>query len=146
MAPTTANVPHRLLLTGAAPGSSLSSESALEALAAGLEQAGWPDADLCPLPGDAGARALDAVDFDVRMRAARAVVVVTPRLDEHTLAASVTFEIATRARQSGVPAYAVAGENRLDAFDARVLDLQLIVQARGARSLQAAGRRLGAVV
>ena len=56
------------------------------------------------------------------------------RLDRGTLAGSPAFEIATRARQAGVPAYAVTGVNELDAFDARMLDLQVILQASDARA------------
>jgi glycerate kinase len=89
---------------------------------------------------------LDAVDFDARMRLARAVIVGQWRLHERTLAASAAFEIATRARQAGVPAYAVTGENRLDCFDARILDLQLILEAHSTRALAAAGRRLAALI
>jgi hypothetical protein len=89
---------------------------------------------------------LDALDFDARMRCARAVIVGTRRLDERTLAGSVTFEIATRARQSGVPAYAVTAENAVNSFDARMLDLQLILEARTARALVAAGRKLAKVI
>ena len=59
-----------------------------------------------------------------------------------TLAGSVAFEIATRARQGGVPAYAVTAENALERFDARILDLQLILQARSRDALVAAGREL----
>jgi glycerate kinase len=80
------------------------------------------------------------------MRRSRAVVVAADRLEEQMLAGSVTFEIATRARQAGVPAYAVTAENRLDRFDARILDLQVILQARDARALAAAGRKLAQVV
>ena len=76
------------------------------------------------------------------MHRARAVIVAAQRLREQTLTGSATFEIATRARQSGVPAYAVTGENRLDPFDARILDLQLILEADSARALVAAGRKL----
>ncbi len=89
---------------------------------------------------------LEALDFDPRMRSARAVIVGVECLDERTLIASVTFEIATRARQSGVPAYAVTAENHLDAFDARILDLQVILEAHNARTLSAAGRRLADLV
>ncbi len=85
---------------------------------------------------------LDEVDFDRRMRAARAVVIAVALLQERALAGSLAFEIATRARQAGVPCYAVAGENRLDPFDARILDLQAILQAADERALVAAGRRL----
>jgi glycerate kinase len=107
--------------------------------------------DLCPLdelredPG--GVRgALEALDFDRRMRAARAVVVGAGRLDEEVLLGSATFEIATRARQAGVPAYAVTAANALDLFDARILDLQVILKARDTRALRRAGERLAELV
>jgi glycerate kinase len=74
------------------------------------------------------------------------VVIAAARLDERTLAGSPAFEIAIRARQSGVPAYAVTAHNGLGAFDARMLDLQLVLEASDARALSAAGRRLAAVV
>jgi glycerate kinase len=108
-------------------------------------------ADLCPIEiGDRDVLAikehLDSIDFDARMRAARAVVVGAARLDEATLLGSATFEIATRARQAGVPAYAVAGHDALSAFDARILDLQVILQARETRALRRAGERLAGLV
>jgi len=80
------------------------------------------------------------------MRAARAVVIAEPRLDERTLAGTVAFEIATRARQGGVPAYGITRENELDSFDARILDLQTILRARSHRSLVSAGRELAELV
>jgi hypothetical protein len=104
---------------------------------------------------------LEALDFDARMRTARAVVVGGARLDERTLlatgmraagecltasAGNPTFEIATRARQGGVPAYAVVGENALSLFDARILDLQVILRARNLRGLRRAGERLAGVM
>jgi glycerate kinase len=80
------------------------------------------------------------------MLRSRAVVIAAARLDERTLAGSPAFEIATRARQAGVPAYAVTADDGLDAFDARMLDLQLVLQARDGRALAAAGRRLAGIV
>ena len=76
------------------------------------------------------------------MRRARAVVIAAARLEQRTLAGSITFEIATRARQGGVPAYAVTGENTLNPFDARILDLQLILQAHNRKALVSAGLQL----
>ena len=109
-----------------------------------------PEPDVCLMPparGDGGdvRAALDELGFDARMRSARAVVIVTERLHERALAGSITFEIATRARQAGVPAYALTAENALDAFDARILDLQLILQARSRAALVNAARRLADV-
>jgi glycerate kinase len=80
------------------------------------------------------------------MRRARAVIVAAPRLDERTLEGSPAFEIATRARQAGVPCYAVTAESELDAFDARMLDLQAIQIARSTRALAAAGKRLAQLI
>ena len=89
---------------------------------------------------------LDAHDFDRRMRAARAIVIATPRLDDRALAGSLVFEAATRARQAGVPAYAITAENALDPFEARIVDLQVILRASTPRALSAAARELATVV
>jgi glycerate kinase len=56
------------------------------------------------------------------------------------------FEIATRARQGGVPCYAIAAHNALDPFEARILDLQVVLEAGGERGLSAAGRKLAGLV
>ncbi len=85
---------------------------------------------------------LETLDFDRRMRAARAVVVGEGRLDRQTLAGKIAGEIATRARQSGVPCHAVVGQNALDRFDQRILDLQVILEAGTLAELEAAGREL----
>jgi hypothetical protein len=45
-----------------------------------------------------------------------------------------------------VPAYAVAGESSLDPFDARMLDLQVIIAAADIRALTAAGRKLATLL
>jgi glycerate kinase len=86
---------------------------------------------------------LDAVGFDDRLRRARAVVTGEGKIDAQTLEGKLAGEVATRARQAGVPAYAVVGRNDIDAFDARVLDLQLIVEAGDPAALEDAGRQLG---
>ena len=80
------------------------------------------------------------------MRRARAVIVADSRLAESTLRGSATFEIATRARQAGVPAYAVTGGNALDLLDARILDLQVILEAHDIRGLRNAGRKLAVLI
>jgi glycerate kinase len=147
-------VPSRTLLVAAtAFGERLSSRRVAAAVAAGLLEGGW-QSDPCPLdpptrdrsPSGATRELLDALDFDVRMRSARALIVCERRLHEDTLTGSIAFEIATRARQAGVPAYAVTADDRLDSFDARILDLQAIVEAKGARSLQGAGRKLAELI
>lgn len=131
----------------------LSAQRVAAAVARGLADGGR-QADLCPLDAPRAAAAaavevrtlLDALDFDARMRASHALIVCERCLQEDKLAGSIAFEIATRARQAGVPAYAVTAENRLDAFDARILDLQAIVEASSARSLRTAARKLAALV
>jgi glycerate kinase len=140
-------IPTTPLLVTSAFADGLSGAAVAKALARGLEAGGLPAADVCVIDSahehGAEARAyLDGHDFDARMRRARAVIVATACLREQTLAGSATFEVATRARQSGVPAYAVTAADELDAFDARTLDLQLILEASSARALAAVGRKL----
>ncbi len=140
-----------VLVVSGSFGPALSASDVGAALARGLRAGGALAADVCPLPavgaGEEHARVLlDALDLDARMRSSRAVVVATRRLEERALAGSATFEIATRARQGGVPAYAITGENALEPFDARILDLQLVLQADSLRALAAAGRKLAAIV
>jgi glycerate 2-kinase len=89
---------------------------------------------------------LDALEFDRRMRAARAVIVGEGRLDLGTLAGKATGEAATRARQAGVPCFAAVGSRTLDAFGARILDLQTVIEAGDPAGLEAAGRRLATLV
>jgi glycerate kinase len=89
---------------------------------------------------------LDAVEFDRRMRAARAVVTGEGKLDRQSLAGKLVSEIATRARQSGVPCYAIVGKRELDSFGARVLDLQTVLEAGTPAQLRAAGRWLATVL
>jgi glycerate kinase len=86
---------------------------------------------------------LKALDFDTRMRAARAVIVGEGRLDPTTLEGKIAGEIATRARQAGVPCHAIVGANAIDRFSARILDLQVIEEAGTPEQLTAAAERLG---
>lgn len=88
---------------------------------------------------------LDALRFDPRLRRARAVVVGEGRLDASTLEGKVAAEIATRARQIGVPAHAVVGTNAMNRFDARILDLQAIIEAPDEAALERAGAHLATI-
>jgi glycerate kinase len=108
--------------------------------AGGLAGGLWADLGARLVPG--AAFVLDALGFDPRMRAARAVVVGEGRIDEGTLEGKAAAEIAVRARQAGVPAHAIVGVNLLDRFDARILDLQTITAAGDLRALERAGRDL----
>jgi glycerate kinase len=145
-------LPRTLLIAPEPFAEGLGAQRAASAIARGVLAAdAGLGVDLCPLEdGDRDPatlkRYLEEVDFDVRMRAARALVVGAARLDEATLLGSATFEIATRARQSGVPAYAVTGANALERFDARILDLQVILEARDTRALRRAGEKLAKLV
>jgi glycerate kinase len=86
---------------------------------------------------------LDALDFDARMRAARAVVTGEGKLDEQTLEGKLVGEIGTRTRQAGVPLHAIVGTDRLDGFGKRIIDLQLVQEATDLAELEAAGETLG---
>ncbi|MGO9490089.1 MAG: hypothetical protein ACLQBB_13815 [Solirubrobacteraceae bacterium] len=144
------SIPDHVLLACGRLGERIPAASAASALAAGLLECGRPAPDVCLLPegdrsgGELGAL-LDGLGFDERMLSARAVVVAVARLQERALAGTVTFEIATRARQAGVPCYAVTAQDGLDRFDARLLDLQLVLEAGSRRALLEAGRRLARI-
>ncbi|MEA2269990.1 MAG: glycerate 2-kinase [Solirubrobacteraceae bacterium] len=89
---------------------------------------------------------LEQLGFDVRMRAARALIIGDALLDRGTLAGRVAGEAAIRARQAGVPCHAVAGGNALHPFDVRILDLQAIEEAGTVAELEAAGERIARVL
>ena len=86
---------------------------------------------------------LDAVGYDARMRAARCVITGEGRLDDTSLQGKLVGEASTRARQAGVPCHAIVGENALDGFGARILDLQVVLEAGTLEDLEAAGEDLG---
>ena len=118
------------------------------AIGRGLTAGGHLTCDPCPLrqepcaPSTDASEPLDEMDFDRRMRAARALVIACARLEDRALAGSVAFEAATRARQGGVPTYAIVAHDELDRFEARIVDLQIIVEATSVRGLESAGRKL----
>ena len=112
--------------------------------AGGLSGGLWAafDAELVP-----GAQfVLDAVGFDRRLRVARAVVTGEGKLDQQSLAGKLVSEVATRARQGGVPCHAIVGTRELDSFGVRVLDLQAVFEASTPRQISAAARRLADVL
>ena len=86
---------------------------------------------------------LDALGFDARMRAARAVVTGEGKLDEQTLEGKLVGEIGTRTRQAGVPLHAIVGRDALDPFGKRMIDLQRVIEAGTLEGLEAAGETLG---
>ncbi len=89
---------------------------------------------------------LDALDFDRRMRASRAVITGEGRLDGQSLVGKVVSEVATRARQAGVPCHAVVGARELDRFGQRILDLQTVLEAGTVAELERAGYELADVL
>jgi glycerate kinase len=89
---------------------------------------------------------LDAVGFDARMRRARAVVTGEGKLDSQSLVGKAVSEVATRARQAGVPCHAIVGTRELDDFGARILDLQTVLEASTLAQIEDAGRRLAALI
>jgi glycerate 2-kinase len=109
--------------------------------AGGLSGGLWAAHDATLEPG--ATFVLDALDFDRRMRASRAVVTGEGRLDEQTLQGKLVGEIGTRTRQAGVPLHAIVGTDVLDAFGKRMIDLQMVQEATNLEELEAAGERLG---
>jgi glycerate kinase len=89
---------------------------------------------------------LDAVGFDARMRAARAVVSGEGKLDQQSLVGKIVSEVATRARQSGVPCHAVVGTRELDSMGTRILDLDRVLEASTLAEIEAAGRSLAELI
>ena len=88
------------------------------------------------------AHVLDAIGFDERMREAAFVVTGEGSLDRQSLQGKVVGELATRCRQAGVACHAVVGRNDLEPFDARILDLETVIEATTLEELGAAGRAL----
>lgn len=122
-------VPHGVPMTGAAGG-----------LAGGL----WHKLGARLVAG--AAFVLEATGFDRRLVASAAVVIGEGRLDVTSMHGKIGAEIATRARQRGVPAHAIVGSNALAAFDARILDLQQIREAGDLPSIVRAARGLAAAI
>jgi glycerate 2-kinase len=85
---------------------------------------------------------LDALGFDARMRAAHAVIAGEGRLDGSSLQGKALAEVATRCRQAGVPCHAVVGQDALDRFGHRLLDLQHVLEATTIGAVRAAGAEL----
>ena len=112
--------------------------------AGGLSGGLWAAFGAELVPG--AAFVLDEVGFDARMRSARAVITGEGKLDMQSLVGKVVSEVATRARQSGVPCHAVVGTRELDAMGARILDLDRVIEASTLRQLEAAGRSLAEVL
>jgi glycerate kinase len=114
----------------------------LVVLAPGRAAAAWAARGAVLEPGPAWV--LDLLDFDARMRAARAVITGEARLDRGTLGARCVGEIGTRCRQAGVPLHAIVGEDAASGFDKRIIDLQRVLVAGTLGAIEAAAEQLGA--
>lgn len=112
----------------------------LTGAAGGLSGGLWAAFGAELVPG--ASHVLDAIGFEERLRRARAVVTGEGRLDQQSLAGKAISEVATRARQSGVPCHAIVGSSALDRFGMRILDLQAVLEAGAIGELTAAGRRI----
>jgi glycerate kinase len=122
------------------------SDEPMAGAAGGLAGGLWVFAGAKLRPG--AALVLDVLGFDARMQEAYAVVTGEGRIDLQTLSGKAVFEVATRCRQGGVPCYAVVGQDDLDAFGKRVLNVEVEAGARNGASasagqLEEAARRLG---
>lgn len=117
--------PRGKLMTGAGGG-----------LAGGL----WAAADAELKSG--AAWVLAQFGFDQRMLAARAVITGEGRLDRQTLLGKSVGEVATRARQAGVPCHAIVGTMAMTAFDARILDFESVQEASSAAAITTAAEQL----
>jgi glycerate kinase len=108
--------------------------------AGGLSGGLWAHRGARLVPG--AALVLDEVGFAEAMRSSRYVVTGEGRLDEQTLAGKAVAEVATRCRQAGVACHAVVGQDRMRAFDARLLDLASVREATTIAELEEAGRAI----
>ncbi|HLM10446.1 MAG TPA: glycerate kinase [Thermoleophilaceae bacterium] len=108
--------------------------------AGGLSGGLWANYGARLRPG--AAYVLDAIGFDVAMRASAFVVTGEGRLDSQTLQGKAVGEVATRCRQGGISCHAVVGHDALDPFGERVIDLASVTEATTLREIEAAGAAL----
>lgn len=112
--------------------------------AGGIAGGLWAELGATLVPG--APFVLDEIEFDTRMRGARAVITGEGCLDRQSLSGKAVSEVATRARQSGVPCHAVVGRLDLDRFGLRILDLQVVLEASTLSALEVAGAELAEVL
>jgi glycerate kinase len=134
-------VPTEVLVAADGFGGRFTATEVAEALVLGLAASGQP-ARVSRLDEQGMAIAPPASEI----RAARAVIMCADRLDRESLVGSLLSEVATTARQAGVPCHAVVGSNQLDLFDIRILDLQLVIEATALAEIEAAGVEIGAAM
>ena len=97
-----------------------------------------------PLRRAGSGRVVDphALDFDARMRTARAVVTGEGQLDQQTLEGKLVGRSAP-ARARPACRCTRSSARTLDGFGKRMIDLQLVQEATDIGELEAAGERLG---
>ena len=138
------------LLAVTLPGASVDAERAAAALVRGLHAGGIARCDVLQLDHAAASPDLvatrAAARFQERLHRARALVILTERLEPQGLASSAAFELATRARQGGVPCSAVTRTTLLGPFERRILDLQEVLEAPSDSALLTAGGLLAATL
>ncbi|HUY58853.1 MAG TPA: glycerate kinase [Solirubrobacteraceae bacterium] len=133
-------VPTEVLIAPEDFSRAFTARSVAEALWRGLAASGQP-ARVSP-DVDGGGQAPPVPEI----RAARAVITGMGCLDRHGLTGTLLSEVATSARQSGVPCHAVVGSNRLDLFELRILDLQFVLEASTLAAIEAAGAAIGVAI
>jgi glycerate kinase len=92
------------------------------------------------VPG--AAYVLDAIGFDDAMKSSAFVVTGEGRLDSQTLEGKIVGEVATRCRQGGVACHAIVGQDALEPFQERIIDLASVTEATDLEEMEEAGRRL----
>lgn len=85
---------------------------------------------------------LDTVGYDARMRAAQAVILGEGRLDAQTLQGKILGEAATRARQAGVPCHAIVGQDALEPFGKRIIDVHVVREASTLAEIEGAAAEI----
>ncbi len=147
-------IPRTVLIVATAFPGRLSGRRVAAALAPGLETAlhrwqieRWAfesqAAGLDGLRADSDCR---GGPFAPRLHAARALVLADADLYRHAVPGNASFELVTDARQRGVPAYAVTAAPTHDLFSARIMDLQVVLEARSESELEAAGQQLATLI
>jgi glycerate kinase len=134
-------VPTEVLIAPDGFSGALTAREVADALQRGLAASGQPAQVSGGVEG--GERRIPLV---TEIRAARAVITGMGCLDRHGLMGTFLSEVATSARQSGVPCHAVVGSNRLDLFELRILDLQLVLEATTLPDIEAAAAAIGAAI
>jgi hypothetical protein len=144
-------IPRNVLVLARRFSTALGAERVASAIARGLrvsapvyEVAGIPLADAPARSGEGVPRVADLAALG--LRDARALVLADRELCSGATPDAGVFEIATIARQGGIPAYGITAVRLPDLFQARMLDLQVVLHGAGERTLALAGNELGKLI